>query len=420
MSRHPYFALSNLLRWAQRFCMHEARLVEPGFSFPLMGPVYEIELGLAGSARHVLLFRDEYNDAIAALPINPFALPLRRAIEPIRELIENRLTMWGWDHLLLNRDDFAIVESRCIAEGELRRDALLDTAASWRLFGKNLSRNDRADELAREAELKEIKPSMTPEEGERLYPRRYKEWYLAPSIGKQIPSVLYAQHARLGETIDELEKHFRRETLPAPYTGAPTQPDDWRNVIQTSGHLFNEMLNRGHNWTDHQWDVFGIHSSELVEWVQNARPTVDLKPLLELADVQNIRHSPQSERAAICNRAIKTVQLAIDITRFNDGAVPDQSPASLAQSGAKPKLKPSRARAYSQWKNAVEQNAAFCDTTTDREVYDWVADHDDDDVLPSFATWARYVGEARAYHGTPKYAPRVRATTRSTVKRDDI
>ena len=75
-----------------------------------------------------------------------------------------------------------------------------------------------------------------------------------------------------------------------------------------------------------------------------------------------------------------------------DTKVPGPQTANIE---AKP-LRPSRETAYSQWKWAIRTNTAFCETTPDREVYDWLQDQDkvDDDRLPSFGTWSRYLREA--------------------------
>ncbi len=97
MSRHPYFVLSDFVSWACKFRMHETRIVEPGFEFPLHGPVCEIEQGLAGASHHLWQLFDEYNAGIAELTPNPFSLPLRRAVEPVLVLIESRLRSWEWN-----------------------------------------------------------------------------------------------------------------------------------------------------------------------------------------------------------------------------------------------------------------------------------------------------------------------------------
>jgi hypothetical protein len=308
MSRHPYFVLSDFVSWACKFRMHETRIVEPGLKFPLHGPVYEIEQGLAGASYQLWQLRDEYNASIAELGRNPFPLPLRRAVEPIIVLIENHLTSWEWDLSFLRACQFDRIRECCAAKQETRYDALLDAAASWRLFGKDLGQHHRADELALRAEQKEIKPSMTPEEGERLYPRRDKEWYFAPSMGWKIPSLTYKEHAQLCDAIDELEKYFHRATLPSPMPTSPTCLADWCRAVESWTTTLVEMLNRGYRWTDHQWDLFGIYSTKLLESLKGLRSDLEFKPVAELSDAQTLRHRPHQEQASISNHCLQILR----------------------------------------------------------------------------------------------------------------
>src|SRR5262249_23061222 len=93
----------------------------------------------------------------------------------------------------------------------------------------------------------------------------------------------------------------------------------------------------------------------------------------------------------------------------------DQGAAASGASVKGKTLPPAREKAYSQWKWAIEQNAEFSDETTDHEVYKWLEEHWDGDKLPSFASWSRYLRNARRTHGESKYSPRRGRTGRSIV-----
>jgi hypothetical protein len=85
-----------------------------------------------------------------------------------------------------------------------------------------------------------------------------------------------------------------------------------------------------------------------------------------------------------------------------------------------PELAPSRQKAYAQYLSAVGQAPDLAGGTV-RAVYEWLEKHNDDDPLPPFATWERYVREARASLGTGKHRPRMgREHGRSIVRREDL
>jgi hypothetical protein len=84
-----------------------------------------------------------------------------------------------------------------------------------------------------------------------------------------------------------------------------------------------------------------------------------------------------------------------------------------------PKLSPSRQKAYQQWQWAMRQSTEL---ETDQQAYDWLTEHqDEDEQLPSFSTWARYVRDARDAYGTSKHTSRKsRKTGPSIVRQDEI
>jgi hypothetical protein len=84
-------------------------------------------------------------------------------------------------------------------------------------------------------------------------------------------------------------------------------------------------------------------------------------------------------------------------------------------------LSPSRRKAYQQHQWAVESNVEL-EGTTDRQVYDWLGEHlDENEQLPPFSTWSRYLRDARASYGTSKHTPRAgRKAGRSIVRPDEI
>src|SRR5205085_5530606 len=97
---------------------------------------------------------------------------------------------------------------------------------------------------------------------------------------------------------------------------------------------------------------------------------------------------------------------------------PAPTPTRSAKVATKRKLPPSRLRAYGQFLHAVKQNAAL---DSDREVYDWLKENlDDDETLPIFSTWRRYVTEARKANETNKHTSRAGRPGRSILTPDKI
>lgn len=147
-------------------------------------------------------------------------------------MIKSLLKHWGWSKSVLTGVGFARITEHCERQ-QHRHDAILEAAASWRLKGKQLTENPGADRFAHEAELKFITPSMTPKQGERTYPKRIQEWYMTPSMADAIPELSIPKHGELCDAIDELEKHFRRETMPPPFSAEPKCAEDWRGAVES-------------------------------------------------------------------------------------------------------------------------------------------------------------------------------------------
>jgi hypothetical protein len=101
--------------------------------------------------------------------------------------------------------------------------------------------------------------------------------------------------------------------------------------------------------------------------------------------------------------------------------VSDQAAAGQGEEVGAVKLAPSRQKAYEQYRWALRMNTALQEAR-DQEVYDWLKERpDEDEELPRFDTWQRYLGEARAAYGTRKHNPRAgRESGRSVIRPDEI
>src|SRR5262249_27694388 len=137
-------------------------------------------------------------------------------IDALPALIESRLRRWGWDFSFLTPDGFARLCARCDADEAAREQATNQAALSWCHFGKNPVTHKGAERAAFRAELRGMTPEMTPEDGERAYPRCVAEYYMKPMIGSAIPEVSPDEEAQLCMAVDELQRLASRETLPAP------------------------------------------------------------------------------------------------------------------------------------------------------------------------------------------------------------
>ncbi len=102
-----------------------------------------------------------------------------------------------------------------------------------------------------------------------------------------------------------------------------------------------------------------------------------------------------------------------------------REPGGLPSAGAKPKAVPATgarpkqlgliyARAHSQFVNA-ERQIGSC---TDRAAYRWLKEHEEE-RLPPYETWVRYVREARRTLGTRKNNPRAGRGGRSIITIDE-
>jgi hypothetical protein len=229
MSRNPRSILQNLVAFARQFRYHEERLldpVHPDNPFPIDERVFLIEQGFSGAAYGFFRSFGEYKARVAELPHNPFSLPLRRAIEAFPGLIENRFHRWGWDLSILTPEGFARLCERCKADQEARERAVDEVAVSWRTLGKNLATHHGADRAAFAAEQRGVKPTMTPEEGERAYHQRVEELWMKPMIGHAVPEVSLDEHDQLCSAVNELERLARREWLFSTFTlGNPYSKD---------------------------------------------------------------------------------------------------------------------------------------------------------------------------------------------------
>ncbi len=131
--------------------------------------------------------------------------------------------------------------------------------------------------------------------------------------------------------------------------------------------------------------------------------------------------------------AIEIVQLNTDRPRFppartthNNGyratseADEEQPPEGKAPAALKLSL--SREKAFRQYQDAVGRNPTQLNGATDREVYDWLyGRREQGDVLQSFATWSRYLREAREFYSAQKNTARIsRPTGKSVVRQDQI
>jgi hypothetical protein len=94
-------------------------------------------------------------------------------------------------------------------------------------------------------------------------------------------------------------------------------------------------------------------------------------------------------------------------------AAAEQSEPELRDAQS-PHLKPCVAKAYSQYKKAMEEKPEL---KTDREAYDWYEENlEDDEKLPSFTTWTKYLRTARNAFDAQKNKRGLGVETRSIVR----
>lgn len=105
-------------------------------------------------------------------------------------------------------------------------------------------------------------------------------------------------------------------------------------------------------------------------------------------------------------------------TEQSEGTGAAASPPAKNKSPCR-KVKPSESRAYTQWREAVKQNAEL-DGADDDVVYGWLAESGDA-KLPRRDTWKRQLRNARCAVGEQKHRPRAgREHGKSIVRPDDI
>jgi hypothetical protein len=102
-----------------------------------------------------------------------------------------------------------------------------------------------------------------------------------------------------------------------------------------------------------------------------------------------------------------------------EGAGRGQGGGEQSEGDSAGKLPPSRLKVLNQYRDALSKCPAL-NEAIDQDVYDWLKEHSDDDPLPSFANWSRYLREARKATGTNKNTPRSGRTGRSVVRSDEI
>lgn len=137
---------------------------------------------------------------------------------------------------------------------------------------------------------------------------------------------------------------------------------------------------------------------------------------------------PDIEQATIdaleqaANELDELIAAKVDDKVENESANQDQPPATGAgEQGEGKTLSPSRAKAYGQYLHAVGRNPELANAT-DREVYNAVKEQlDSGETLPTYATWTKYVRDARAHHDANKHRSRAgRPHGKSVVRRDQI
>src|SRR5262249_45179455 len=141
------------------------------------------------------------------------------------EMVETRFRLWGWDYAL-TPEGLKEISERVQGHRESTYIPLLDAALS-RAYGRHLKRHIGADNLADKARALDIKPTMTPEEGDAVIWNRHRAWYMTPALAGAIPEISPDEHARFGDTVDELEREFCRLVPPKNMRGAVHSLEEW-------------------------------------------------------------------------------------------------------------------------------------------------------------------------------------------------
>ena len=94
----------------------------------------------------------------------------------------------------------------------------------------------------------------------------------------------------------------------------------------------------------------------------------------------------------------------------DDGLLPN------GQAGRR-KLKPCEEIAYSQYRNACQEQPEL---KTDRDAYEWLAHRvDTADELTAFSNWGCYLSRARSFYGVLKHKPRTQRAHGSSIVQSD-
>jgi len=141
---------------------------------------------------------------------------------------------------------------------------------------------------------------------------------------------------------------------------------------------------------------------------------MDLGKLVELRiQIEVLAPSPAAATGA-------TVSNSVSVAPSNPTETSAAATASLLGEQEHGSLAPSRKKAYQQFLWSIS-TAPQLAGATDRQVYDWLLQHSDEDEPPVFSTWSRYLREARAFYGTRKNNRRAgRETGRSVVRATEI
>jgi len=100
----------------------------------------------------------------------------------------------------------------------------------------------------------------------------------------------------------------------------------------------------------------------------------------------------------------------------------DKRKVKEKSAGPDAKLPPSREKAFRQYLDAVAKEPNRLTGASDSEVYSSVKENlEAGEGLPNFATWSRYLREAREFYSAQKNTPRSgRPTGKSVVREDQI
>jgi hypothetical protein len=170
-------------------------------------PLHRIESDLASSAHHFHLWFGALQDRIASTELPVLSLYVVREIAAIDRRIEVRLNAWGWD-FVQRPDGLNVVQDKLDAHRTMKYYPYLDAVLSSR-SALELPRNRGADDEADRARMLGIKPTMIPEEGERVRQQRYDDWYFSPALTSQKPTITIEKHDELVRCVDIVNGYFR-------------------------------------------------------------------------------------------------------------------------------------------------------------------------------------------------------------------